>query len=83
MCTADRDDECPEEYECDMASDDQYYCCPAWDRCPSDSTPFLVEGSRKPLGCNWMANNCPEGYRLAFLLEGFNLKWYWCFGFED
>lgn len=63
MCTADRDDECPEEYECDMASDDQYYCCPAWDRCPSDSTPFLVEGSRKPLGCNWMANNCPEGYR--------------------
>lgn len=45
-----------------MASDDQYYCCPAWDRCPSDSTPFLVEGSRKPLGCNWMANNCPEGY---------------------
>ncbi|CAD5229660.1 unnamed protein product [Bursaphelenchus okinawaensis] len=62
QCTADRDDECPEEYECDMASDDQYYCCPAWDRCPADSTPFLVEGSRKPLGCNWMANNCPEGY---------------------
>jgi len=61
-CTADRDDECPEEYECDAASDEQFYCCPAWDRCPMGSSPFLVEGSRKPLGCNWMANNCPEGY---------------------
>lgn len=55
-----------------MASDDQYYCCPAWDRCPTDSNPFLVEGSRKPLGCNWMANNCPEGYR--FYLHIFILK---------
>lgn len=62
-CTADRDDECPEEYECEQASDEQFYCCPAWDRCPAGATPFLIEGSRKPLGCNWMANNCPEGYR--------------------
>jgi hypothetical protein len=38
------------------------YCCPAWDRCPAGASPFFVEGSRKPLGCNWMANNCPEGY---------------------
>ncbi|KAI6225266.1 hypothetical protein M3Y99_01356500 [Aphelenchoides fujianensis] len=49
-CSAGREDECPEEYECDMASDEQFYCCPAWDKCPADSTPFLVEGSRKPLG---------------------------------
>uniref|UniRef100_A0A915CN95 Papilin n=1 Tax=Ditylenchus dipsaci TaxID=166011 RepID=A0A915CN95_9BILA len=62
QCTADRDDECPEEYECDQASDENNYCCPAWDRCPNNASPFLVEGSRKPLGCNWMANNCPEGY---------------------
>ncbi|KAL3124064.1 hypothetical protein niasHT_004653 [Heterodera trifolii] len=61
-CTTERDDECPEEYECSLATDDNYYCCPAWDRCPPGASPFLVEGSRKPLGCNWMANNCPDGY---------------------
>uniref|UniRef100_A0A915LIZ3 BPTI/Kunitz inhibitor domain-containing protein n=1 Tax=Meloidogyne javanica TaxID=6303 RepID=A0A915LIZ3_MELJA len=95
QCTADRDDECPEEFECEMGTDEQFvififfllilgrwekgmeylshgysfgtecmslYCCPAWDRCPAGASPFFVEGSRKPLGCNWMANNCPEGY---------------------
>ncbi|KAI6204500.1 hypothetical protein M3Y94_00681500 [Aphelenchoides besseyi] len=62
QCSADRDDECPEEFECDMASDENFYCCPAWDKCPGDSTPFLIEGSRKPLGCNWAIGNCPSGY---------------------
>uniref|UniRef100_A0A914I5B0 Kunitz/Bovine pancreatic trypsin inhibitor domain protein n=1 Tax=Globodera rostochiensis TaxID=31243 RepID=A0A914I5B0_GLORO len=62
QCTTERDDECPEEYECNIATDDNYYCCPAWDRCPPGASPFLVERSRKPLGCNWMANNCPDGY---------------------
>uniref|UniRef100_A0A7E4ZR88 Kunitz/Bovine pancreatic trypsin inhibitor domain protein n=1 Tax=Panagrellus redivivus TaxID=6233 RepID=A0A7E4ZR88_PANRE len=54
--------ECPEDYECSRASDENYYCCPAWEKCPRGASPFLVAGTRKPMGCNILANNCPEGY---------------------
>uniref|UniRef100_A0A914C1E4 Uncharacterized protein n=1 Tax=Acrobeloides nanus TaxID=290746 RepID=A0A914C1E4_9BILA len=54
--------ECPDDYECGLASDDMYYCCPSWERCPAGATAFYMEGTRKPLGCNLVANNCPEGY---------------------
>ena len=57
-----RDNECPDDYECSRTSDDQYYCCPSWEKCPRGASPFLIEGTRKPLGCNILANNCPEGY---------------------
>uniref|UniRef100_A0A183C102 Bis(5'-nucleosyl)-tetraphosphatase [asymmetrical] n=1 Tax=Globodera pallida TaxID=36090 RepID=A0A183C102_GLOPA len=67
-------DSCPSHYACTQprfgsnfvccSNPDEVcrYCCPAWDRCPPGASPFLVERSRKPLGCNWMANNCPDGY---------------------
>uniref|UniRef100_A0A914Z645 BPTI/Kunitz inhibitor domain-containing protein n=1 Tax=Panagrolaimus superbus TaxID=310955 RepID=A0A914Z645_9BILA len=55
--------ECPDDYECSRASDGQYYCCPSWEKCPKGASPFLVEGTRKPLGYGEeeMVQDCPNG----------------------